>query len=90
MAASAPKPSSPITDPSDASVLDELAAVDALVARDAEAQRVASEVAADIQALLAHAIATGQVEELERIRRELNVASFDEAMNIARKRAATR
>ena len=90
MAASVSKRPSPVLDPSDAHVLDELAAVDALVARDAEAQRVASEVAVDVQALLAHAIATGQVDELERIRRELNVASFDDAMDLARKRAATR
>ena len=90
MAASVSKQSSPVLDPSDARVLDELAAVDTSVASDVEAQRVASEVAADVQALLAHAIATGQVEELERIRRELNVASFDEAMSLARKRAAAR
>ena len=77
-------------DPADARVLDDLAGLDARVAADEEAQRVASEVAADIQALLAHAISTGDVASLEAMRGQLNVVSFDEAVSIARRRSTTR
>jgi hypothetical protein len=76
--------------PSDARALDDLAALDAKIAADEEAQHAAAVVAAEVQALVAHAIAVGDVAAMEGIRSQLNVASFDEAMAVARRRAAAR
>jgi hypothetical protein len=76
--------------PTDALALDELVALEARVATDQEAQRAAALVAADVQAVLVHAIALGDLVTLGAIRSQLNVASFDAVMALARRRARRR
>ena len=71
----------------DAAAVDDLAALDARVATDVEAKRAAAQVAADLEAILVHAIALGDLKTLGAIRSQLNVASFDSVMALARKRA---
>jgi hypothetical protein len=73
-----------------ARVLDELAAAEASIAADAEAQRAASEVAGDLQLLLARMIALGDVATLESLRAHIGVASFDDAVALARQRGLHR
>lgn len=86
MAASA-RPSDPISiDAATGRVLDQLAAVEASIAADAEAQRTATEVVADLQPLLARMIALGDVAALESLRTHIGVASFDDAVALARRR----
>ena len=86
-----PRPSDPIVlAPPTARVLDELAAAEAAIAADNEAQQAASEVAADLQALLARVIATGDVATLEALRMQINVASFDDALALTRRRASAK
>lgn len=84
------RPSDPSTlDATTSRILDELAASEASIAADTEAQRAASEVAADLQPLLARMIALGDVATLESLRAHIGVASFDDAVVLARRRART-
>lgn len=84
------RPSDPSTvDAATSRILDELAASEAAIAADTEAQRAASEVAADLQPLLARMIALGDVATLESLRAHIGVTSFDDAVALARRRGGT-
>ncbi len=67
--------------------LDQLAGRDLAVMNDGVAQALGSAVGAEVQALVARFIVERNIEALERMRERLNLASLDDAIAHARKRA---